>query len=51
MSTMKVLPAATRLDVEFDAIYTAEDAGSYKPSDRNFEYMLDKLKTTRRWKG
>ena len=34
-----------RLQVAFDAIYTAEDVGSYKPSDRNFEYMLDKLKT------
>lgn len=33
-----------RLGVEFDAIYTAEDVGSYKPSDRNFDYMLDKLK-------
>ncbi len=32
-----------RLGVEFDAIYTAEDVGSYKPADRNFEYMLDKL--------
>jgi putative hydrolase of the HAD superfamily len=34
-----------RLQVEFDAIYTAEDMGSYKPSDRNFEYMLAKLET------
>ena len=34
-----------RLGVEFDAIYTAEDVGSYKPSDRNFDYMLDKLKS------
>ena len=34
-----------RLQVEFDAIYTAEDVGSYKPSDRNFDYMLEKLKT------
>lgn len=34
-----------KLPVEFDAIYTAEDIGSYKPSDRNFEYMLAKLKT------
>jgi 2-haloacid dehalogenase len=34
-----------KLQVEFDAIYTAEDIGSYKPSDRNFEYMLTKLKT------
>jgi 2-haloacid dehalogenase len=34
-----------KLQIEFDAIYTAEDIGSYKPSDRNFEYMLTKLKT------
>ncbi len=32
-----------KLQVEFDAIYTAEDVGSYKPSDRNFEYMLEHL--------
>ncbi|HWX47501.1 MAG TPA: haloacid dehalogenase type II [Roseomonas sp.] len=32
-----------RLQVEFDAIVTAEDAGSYKPSQRNFEYMLQRL--------
>lgn len=32
-----------KLDVEFDAIFTAEDIGSYKPSPRNFEYMLEKL--------
>jgi len=31
------------LAVEFDAIYTAEDIGSYKPSSRNFDYMLEKL--------
>src|SRR6478752_5866630 len=34
-----------RLQVEFDAIYTAEDIGSYKPSARNFDYMLSKLET------
>ena len=34
-----------KLQVEFDAIYTAEDIGSYKPSMRNFQYMLDKLGT------
>jgi 2-haloacid dehalogenase len=28
-----------RLQVEFDAIYTAEDVGSYKPADANFDYM------------
>jgi 2-haloacid dehalogenase len=32
-----------RLKVEFDAIITAEDVGSYKPSPRNFDYMLEKL--------
>ena len=34
-----------KLQVEFDAIYTAEDVGAYKPSDKNFEYMFSKLKT------
>src|SRR5262249_2387755 len=32
-----------RLAVDFDAIYTAGDIGSYKPSPRNFDYMLEKL--------
>ena len=32
-----------RLGVEFDAIYTAQDIGSYKPSPRNFEYLLTHL--------
>jgi FMN phosphatase YigB (HAD superfamily) len=30
--------------VNFDAIYAAEDVGSYKPDLRNFEYMLDKIR-------
>ena len=34
-----------KLGVAFDAIYTAEDIGSYKPSLRNFEYMLAKLES------
>ncbi|MET3590711.1 MULTISPECIES: haloacid dehalogenase type II [Mesorhizobium] len=34
-----------KLGVYFDAIYTAEDIGSYKPSERNFDYMLEKLGT------
>ena len=34
-----------KLGIDFDAIYTAEDIGSYKPSDNNFEYMLAMLKT------
>ena len=33
-----------RLRIEYDAIYTAQDIGSYKPSPRNFEYMLRRLK-------
>lgn len=32
-----------RLGVSFDGVYTAEDVGSYKPSDRNFEFMLNTL--------
>jgi 2-haloalkanoic acid dehalogenase type II len=32
-----------KLGVTFDAIYTAEDIGSYKPSFANFEYMLEHL--------
>ena len=32
-----------RLGVKFDAIYTAQDVGSYKPDLANFRYMLDHL--------
>ena len=32
-----------RLEVEFDAIYTAQDVGSYKPNPANFRYMLEHL--------
>lgn len=32
-----------RLGVHFDGSYTAEDVGSYKPADRNFDYMLEKI--------
>ena len=32
-----------RLGVEFDAIFTAEEIGSYKPDPRNFQYLLDCL--------
>lgn len=34
-----------KLGVNFDAIYTAQDIGSYKPADVNFEYMLHNLET------
>jgi putative hydrolase of the HAD superfamily len=39
------LHSNAKLQVEFDAIYTAEDVGSYKPASRNFDYMLDKLES------
>jgi len=32
-----------KLGVAFDAVYTAEDIGAYKPDPRNFEHMLDQL--------
>lgn len=32
------------LGVEFDAVITAQDVGSYKPDLRNFRYALDSLK-------
>ena len=33
-----------RLGVVFDAIYTAQDIGSYKPDRRNFGYLVDRMK-------
>ena len=33
-----------KLGVDFDAIYTAQDVGSYKPNIANFEFMLNALK-------
>ena len=32
-----------RLGVAFDAIYTAQDIGSYKPDPRNFAYLIERL--------
>ena len=37
--------SSQKLGVSFDAVYTAEDIGSYKPAMRNFEYMLERLRT------
>ncbi len=36
--------SSKRLGVAFDAVFTAEDIGSYKPDPRNFRFMLDALK-------
>lgn len=35
--------SARRLGTSFDAIYTAEDIGSYKPNPENFRHMLARL--------
>jgi 2-haloalkanoic acid dehalogenase type II len=32
-----------RLGVAFDAVYTAQDVGSYKPDPRNFAYLIEQL--------
>jgi len=34
-----------KLGVDFDAVYTAEDIGSYKPADANFEYLIGHVET------
>ncbi len=34
-----------KLGVEFDAIFTAQDVGSYKPDPANFEYLLEHIKS------
>src|SRR4029450_10877301 len=31
------------LDLPFDVVVTAEDCGSYKPSQRNFDRLVDEL--------
>ena len=33
-----------RLEIEWDAIYTAQDIGFYKPNLRNFEYMFERAR-------
>jgi len=33
-----------KLGIRFDAVYTAEDIGSYKPSPRNFEYLIEHVR-------
>lgn len=32
-------------EIKFDAVYTAEDIGSYKPEQKNFEYLLEHIQT------
>ena len=33
-----------KLGIEFDAVYTAEDVGSYKPNAQNFNYLIEHIK-------
>lgn len=33
-----------KLGVQFDAVYTAQDIGSYKPDPNNFDYLLKHIK-------
>ena len=40
-----IYASARKLGVEFDAFYTAEEIGSYKPSDENFTYLLNHLES------
>ncbi len=35
---------AARLGVTFDAVYTAQDIGSYKPDQANFRYLIERLR-------
>ena len=37
--------SSRHLRVDFDAVYTAQDIGSYKPSPTNFIYMIEQLES------
>ena len=39
--------SSERLGIEFDAVFTAEDIGSYKPNPKNFSYMMQNLDCTK----
>lgn len=41
---LKEPPGSEPLDPFFDAVYTAQDIGSYKPDLRNFEYLISHVK-------
>ena len=38
-----IVASQRKLGVAFDAVYTAEEIGSYKPNPANFEFMLTRL--------
>lgn len=33
-----------KLEIEWDGLYTAQDVGAYKPSPRNFDYLLKRVR-------
>ncbi len=37
--------SSRKLGVEFDAVFTAQDVGSYKPDPANFDYLLEHIKS------
>ncbi len=39
--------SSEKLGVNFDGVFTAEDIGSYKPCQRNFTYMIERLAALR----
>ncbi len=43
VDNQSIAHSSSKLKVEFDAVYTAEDIGSYKPDRRNFDYMCEHL--------
>lgn len=45
VSNEGIRASVRKLGVSFDALYTAEDIGSYKPDLANFKYLLDHLDT------
>ena len=38
------LGSNARLEIEWDAIYTAQDVGCYKPNPRNFDYLFERAR-------
>lgn len=40
---LSLASSSRRLGVAFDGVFSAEDIGSYKPSQKNYEYMLGRL--------
>ena len=44
MKSFEATLAGPLKEVKFDAVYIAENIGNYKPSHKNFEYLLEHVK-------